>query len=117
MRFLDLVEEHDGIRAPAHRFGELTTLLVPDVSWRRTDEARDGVLLHVRGRVDAHHRVLVVEQEFGERTCRLGFSDTRRTEEDERADRPIRILQTSARASNGVRHSLDRLELTDDALG
>ena len=96
VRLLDLVEEHDGVRPAAHRLGELAALFVSDVARRRADQPRDGVLLHVLGHVDAHHRVLVVEQEFGERARRLRLSDAGRSEEDERADRPIRILQTGA---------------------
>ena len=37
-------------------------------------------------------------------------------EEDERADRPVRVLQPGARAPQGVRDRLDRFVLTDDSL-
>src|SRR5207244_5232501 len=40
----------------------------------------------------------------------------RRSEEDEAADRPVRILQAGARAPQRVRDRLDRLVLADDAL-
>ena len=55
---LDLVEQDDRVRAPAHGLGELAALLVADVAGRRADEPRDGVLLHVLRHVDADHRVL-----------------------------------------------------------
>ena len=55
---LDLVEQHDRVRAAAHGLGQLAALVVADVAGRRADEARDGVLLHVLGHVDADHRVL-----------------------------------------------------------
>ena len=61
------------------------------------------VLLHVFAHVDADHGVLVVEEEFGERARELGFADAGRAEEDERADRPVLILQAGARAAHGVR--------------
>src|SRR3982751_1859783 len=38
----------------------------------RADEAGHGVLLHVLRHVDAPHRVLVAEQELGERAGELG---------------------------------------------
>src|SRR5262245_35413520 len=97
MCLLDLVEQYDAVRATPHRFGELPTFLIADIARRRTDEPRDGVLLHVLGHVDAHHRVLVVEEKFGERARRLRLSDARGPEEDERADRPVRILKPGAR--------------------
>ena len=40
VRLLDLVEQDDGVRAPAHRLGELAALVVADVAGRRADEAR-----------------------------------------------------------------------------
>ena len=60
--------------------------------------------------------MLVVEHELGERARELGLADAGRPEEDERADRPVRILQPGARAAQGVRNRLDRLVLADDAL-
>ena len=61
-------------------------------------------------------RALVVEHELGERLRELGLADARRAEEDERADRPVRVLQTRARAPERVGDGLDRRVLADDAL-
>ena len=88
---------------PAHRFGELAGLLVADVSRRRADHARHGVLLLVLRHVDPDHRLLVVEQELGERARQLGLADAGRAEEHEAAERPVGILQAGARAADGVR--------------
>src|SRR5688572_25753633 len=115
MRFLDLVEQDDRVRAAPNCLAELTTLLETDISWRSTDQPRHGVLLHVLRHVDAHHRMLVVEQKIGERTSRLGLADTGRSEEDERADRPVRILKPGARTADGVRDGVHRFLLPDDA--
>ena len=104
VRLLDLVEEHHAVGAPAHGFGELAALLVADVARRRADQARDRVLLHVLAHVDAHHRVLVVEQELGERARGLGLADAGRAQEDERADRAVRVLEAGARAAHRRRH-------------
>ena len=116
VRLLDLVEQDHAVRPPPHGLGELAALVVADVAGRRTDQPRDRVPLLVLGHVEPHHRVLVVEHELGERTCELGLADAGRAEEDERADRPVRILQTGARAAERVRDRLDRLVLADDAL-
>src|SRR5213078_1141008 len=61
-------------------------------------------------------RVLVAEQELGERARELGLPDARRAEEDERAGRALRVLEARARAANRLRDRLDRRLLTDDAL-
>ena len=66
--------------------------------------------------VEPHHRAVVVEHELRERARELGLADAGRAEEDERADRPVRVLQAGARATQCVRDRLDRLVLADDAL-
>jgi hypothetical protein len=75
------------------------------------------VLLHVLRHVEPHHGVLVVEQERGQRLGQLGLADTGRPKEQERADRPVRVLQAGARAAHGGRDRMHRLGLADDALG
>ena len=90
------------VRPPADGFGQLAGLVVADVSRRRADHARHGVLLLVLRHVDADHRVLVVEQELRERARELRLADAGRPEEDEAAERPVRILQPGARAANRV---------------
>jgi hypothetical protein len=74
------------------------------------------VLLHVLGHVDPHHRVLGVEHELGQRARQLGLADAGRTEEEERADRPLGVLQPCARAPQRARDGDDRLVLADDPL-
>ena len=100
----------------AHRFGELAALVVADVAGRRADEARHGELLHVLAHVDAHHRLLVVEQELGERPRQLGLADAGRAEEHERPDRAVRVGQPGTAAADRVGDGGDRVVLADDAL-
>src|SRR5439155_6956574 len=51
-----------------------------------------------------------------ERAGELRLADAGRAEEDERADRPIRVLESGARAAKRVRDRRDGLVLADDAL-
>ena len=74
----DLVEEHDGERLATNGFGELTALFVTDVARRRADEAAHRVLLHVLGHVELDERVLVIEEELGQRLGELGLADAGR---------------------------------------
>ena len=80
MRLLDLVEQDHLVRPPPHRFGERAALLVADIARRRADQPRDRVLLHVFRHVDADQRVLVVEQECGQRLGQLGLADAGRAQ-------------------------------------
>ena len=96
MSLFDLVEQHHGERLAAHLFGELAAFLVADVSRRRTEESRSRVLLGELGHIHANQRVLIVEQEFGERLGQLGLADAGGAGEDERTGRALRVLQTHA---------------------
>ncbi len=116
MGLLDLVEEDHLVRPPPDGLGELTALFVADVAGWRADQPRDGELLHVLAHVDADHRLLVVEQEFGEGPGKLGLADAGRAEEQERADRAARILEAGTRSPNGVGDRLDGLVLADHPL-
>ncbi len=73
------------------------------------------MLLHEFAHVDPHHRVRIVEQEFGERLGQLGLADARRPEEQERAQRPVRVLEPGAAAAHRGGDGLDRVGLADHA--
>src|SRR3954466_15338212 len=63
----------------------------PSDAGGRPQKPRDGVPLHVLRHVDPHHRLLGVEQELRQRLGQLGLADARGAEEDERADRAVRV--------------------------
>ena len=115
MRLLDLVEEDDAVRVPADPLGQLAAVLVPDVARRRTDQLRDRVLLHVFGHVEAHEGLLALEQELGQPPGDLGLSDARRPEEDERAHRPVGVVDTQAGPPDRLGDADDGRLLSHDA--
>ncbi len=116
MRLLDFVEENHRIRPAPHGFGQLPAFVVANISRRRANQPGHGVFLHVLAHVDAHHGLLVVEQELGQRPRGLGLAHARRPEEDERADGPLRIAQPRARTANRIGHNGQRRVLPDHAL-
>ena len=97
-------------------FGELAAFFVAHVAWRRADHARDRMLLHVFGHVQADHGALVVEQKLRQRARQFRFSDAGGPEKNERADRPVGIGKPRAIAADGVRDALERVVLPDHAL-
>ena len=111
---LYLVEEHHRVGFAAHSLSELSTLVVADVSWRRTDETADAELFLIFAHVDARHHGLVVEQILGQRLCQLRLANARGAEEDERSDRTLRVLQSGSGAAHGIAHSLYGLVLAND---
>ena len=96
-------KQDHAVRPAAHRLGELAALLVADVAGRRADQPRDGVLLHVLAHVDAHHRLARRRRGTRRAPCELGLADAGRAEEEERADRPVRVAEARAGAAHGVR--------------
>src|SRR5687768_14444264 len=116
MRFLDFVEEDDAIRLAPNGLRQRARIFIADVSRRRTDQPRDRELLHVLAHVHADERGWIGEEELRQRARELGLPDTRWAAEDERANRPLRILEPSAATSNRARERTNRLFLRDDGL-
>ena len=115
MRLFDFVEQDDRVGTAAHRFGQLPALVEADVTRRRADQPRDGVLLHVLGHVDSNHRRFAVEQELRQRARELGFADAGRPEKNERPDGTVGILESGARADHRVGNGGHRLILANHA--
>ena len=104
------------VRPATHRLGQLAALLVADVAGRGADEARYGELLAVLAHVDADHRLLVVEEEVGERLGELGLADAGRAEEEEGAGGPVRIGDARTSAADGIGDGGDGRALADQPL-
>ena len=107
---------HDRIGLAAHGLRELAALVVTDVSRGRSDQTRDAVPLLVFAHVDTRHHLIVVEEELRKGLRQLGLADTRRTEEDERADRLAGVVQACTRTAHGIRDGRDGLLLSDNPL-
>ena len=115
VRFFDLVEQDHLVGTAPHGLGQDTALVVTDITRGRADQTGHGVFLHEFAHVDAHHGLVVVEQKFGERLGQLGLPHPGRAEEQEAADRPVRVLQPGAGAADAVGDGFQRLFLANDA--
>ena len=115
VRLFDLVEQHHAVGLAPHGLGELSALVVADVSGRRADETRHGEFLHVLGHVDTDDVVFVVKQALGQRLGKLRLAHARGAEEQERADGTVGVGNAGAGAEYGLGHALHGLVLTDHA--
>ena len=113
MRFFYFVEKHNRIWTATDRFGKLAAFLVADVAGRRSDQARGGEFFHVLRHVDLNQRVAIAEHEFGELLREKSFSNAGRPEENERTNRPARILEVGAAAAQRFRDRGDGFVLAD----
>ena len=116
MRLFYLVEEDDAERASADSLGQLAALVESDVAGRRAYQPGHGVLFHVLGHIHAHHVLLIVEQNLGERAGEFGLAHARGAEEDEAAYGALGVFQPGAGASDGVGHGGYGFVLSDHAL-
>jgi hypothetical protein len=74
------------------------------------------VLLHVLRHVEVHERVGVAEHELRERLGEQRLADAGGAHEDERAHRPLGVLEAAAGLADRAGHRRDRLLLADDGL-
>jgi len=93
MCLFDFVQQDDRVGFAPNGFGELAAFFVADVARGGADEARDGELFHVFRHVDADHRVLFAEQDFGDRARQLRLSHAGGTEEYKGTDRFLGSLR------------------------
>ena len=116
MCLFDFVQQDYAVRMTAYSLCQLTAFIIADVSRRRTDQTRYGMLLHVFAHIDTHHVAFIIKEDLCQGLSQLGFADTGRTKEDKGANRTIRILDTGTRTDNSLADSLYCLILTDNML-
>ena len=117
MCFFNLVEQHNRIRLSPNRFRELASLLMPDISRRRSDQTRNGMPLHIFGHIHANHRFFVPKERFRERAAQFCFSDAGRTEKQKTANGPIGISESDPAAADSSRNCPHRVALSHHAAG
>ena len=71
------------------------------------------MLFHKLGHIKPYHCALITEKRCGKRLAKLGFTYARRSEEDERACRSVRIFQSYPASADSLGNSGNRLILTD----
>ena len=116
MRLFNFVKQNDGIRTAAHGLGQLTALFIAHVSGRRANETRHGEFLHVLRHIDPNEVLFVVKEACGQRLGKLRFANARGAEEQERAQRPVRVLNAGSASLDGLGDDAHGFILPDDSL-
>ena len=115
MRLFHFIQEHDGIRLPAHFFRELAAFFIADIAWRRADHARNGVFFHIFAHIDANQAVFIAKERFAQRFAQLRFAHAGGAQEDKGTNGTLRVFDARARAPHGARHGRNGLILPDHA--
>ena len=114
--FFHLVEQHHGIGLSANGLGKLTALVIAHIAGRRSDKAGYGVFLHVFRHIYTNHIVFVVEQTLRKGFCKLGFAHAGGPQEQEAADRSVRVGNAGSGAQNSLRYLFNRFVLSYNSL-
>ena len=113
MSLLDFVKKHNGVRSTSDRLCELSAIIKANVSRRCANESARVVALHELAHINLDQRVFRAEHELSERLGEFRLSNACRPEEEEAADRALRIFQSGAGAANRTAEGADRLLLAD----
>src|ERR1700676_1621337 len=100
MGLLNFVQENHRVRRPADALGQLPALFVSHIAWRRSDQFRDRMLLHVLGHVETYQRFLAPEKEFRESARNFGLADSGGPKEQETADGAAGSLESGAASAD-----------------
>ena len=113
MRLFDLVEQNDGIRAAADFFCQLSSLVIANISRRRTDHPCNRVLFHKLGHVQTNQRLVGVEQFFCQHLYQFRLTYASGTDKDKRC-RTAAGTQLHSGALDCLRQQVNCLILSDD---
>src|SRR6476646_7109745 len=111
MRFLDFIEQHDAVRMRPDCIHQESTLLEADIPWRRADEPRDRMLLHVLTHVEAAELVAQLDRQL---LCELGLAHARRAGEEKCSGRAIRLPEAGTRPLDRLSHYMHCLGLAEN---
>ena len=116
MGLFHLVQQDDGVGSAANCLGELATLVIADIPRRRPHQATDRMPLHELTHVNPDDGGFVVEENFGESFAEFRFANSRWTEEEERANWSMGILQSATTAADRIGDRSHGFVLTDQPL-
>ena len=106
MGLLHFVKQHHAVWFAAHGLCQLSSLVVSNVSWRRSDKTRHGMLLHVLAHINPNYVGLVVKQRLGKGFGQLRLTYTGRPQEQEGSDWLGGVLDACLGTDDGLGYQL-----------
>ena len=98
-----------------HGFSEHAALAVADITGRRANQARNGVLLLELRHVDGGDKALGAIQQIGKRQRGFGLAHTAGAHQQENPDRRIGFVDPRRYSPHGAVQLTNRLFLTENA--
>ena len=116
MCLFNLIEQDHLIWPPPHGFRQRTAFFIANIARRCADQPRYRVLFHIFRHINARHGAIIIEQKSRQRFHQFRLANTSWAQEQEAADRAIRVLQARACAAHGLGNRFKRFFLADHAL-
>ena len=91
MGLFDLIQQQQGIGLTTHSFRQIAALFIAYVPGGRTNHPGHRVLLHELRHINAHHRVVTIEQKVRQRFTQLSLADPCWPQKEERAVGPLGV--------------------------
>ena len=116
MCFFDFIKQNNGIRFTSYSLCKLSALFITHISRRSTYQTRYSMPFLVFAHVDSDHKILFVEKQFCQSSCKFGLSDSCAAEKGKGTYRSVFITQSATASSYRIRNSFYCLSLPDYTL-
>ena len=100
MGFFYFIKQYNGIGLTAHFLSKLTAFLIPHISRRRSNKARDSKFLHIFTHVYPNQSIGRAKHIFCQFFGKMCFTNSRRAQKHKGSDWFIRILEPDATSQN-----------------
>ena len=113
MRFFNFIKENHAVWSAAYFFRQLTTFVIPNIAWWRTNHLAGRMLFHIFTHVHANHGVLVVKHKLSQGFRKFCFTHTGWPHKNKGTNRAFIVCYTCTRATNGTCHGVNCFLLSD----
>ena len=110
-----LIKKNNRVWFSSDGFGKLTALFISYVSWRRSNQTRYGIFLHILTHINTNHVLFVIKQACGKCFRKFCLTYTSRSEEHKGTDWLCRIFNSCFRTDNGFSNLFHTFILTDNS--
>ena len=104
MCLFDLIKQHHTVRAAAHGFGQLSALVMAQITRRRTQQPGSGVLLLILRHIKFEQGFFAAEPADRQRPGKSRFAHSRGAKKQHGTHGPARLAKTGAAAPDGTSH-------------
>ncbi len=111
-----LIKKNNRVWFSSDGFGKLTALFISYISWRRSNQTRYGIFLHILTHINTNHVLFIIKQACGKCLCKFCLTYTSRSKEHKGTDWLTWIFNSCFRTNDRFGNLFHTLILTDYSL-